>query len=81
MIRVVLVDGQNLVRTGIRSPLELDDGIRVVGEAADGEQALGVIGATQPDVVLLDIRMCAVRSRQDPGSHRGIQIRRHLPHQ
>jgi DNA-binding NarL/FixJ family response regulator len=57
MIRVCLVDDQTIVRQGIRSLLELADGVQVVGEAADGEEALAVIGATQPDVVLLDLRM------------------------
>jgi len=57
MIRVVLVDDQTLVRTGIRGLLELSDDIRVVDEAADGEQAMTVIAGAQADVVLLDIRM------------------------
>jgi len=60
MIRIVLVDDQNLVRSGIRGLLELDDHLQVVGEAAGGEQALGVIAETRPDVVLLDIRMPVV---------------------
>ena len=64
MIDIVLVDDQNLVRSGIRGLLELDGGLRVVGEAADGEQALAVIEATRPHVVLLDIRM-PVRSGID----------------
>lgn len=57
MIRVVLVDDQTLVRSGIRGLLELTDDIRVVDEAADGDHALAVIAAAKPDVVLLDIRM------------------------
>jgi DNA-binding NarL/FixJ family response regulator len=57
VIRVCLVDDQTLVREGIRSLLDLADGIEVVGEASDGEEALDVIAATAPDVVLLDLRM------------------------
>lgn len=56
MTRVVIVDDQTLVRQGIRSLLELAD-IEVVGEADDGEAALGVVAAAAPDVVLLDLRM------------------------
>jgi DNA-binding NarL/FixJ family response regulator len=57
IIRTVLVDDQTLVRHGIRSLLALADGIAVVGEAADGDEALEVIARERPDVVLLDIRM------------------------
>jgi DNA-binding NarL/FixJ family response regulator len=57
VIRVVLVDDQTLVRQGIRSLLDLTDDIRVVGEAGDGQEAVGVIAAAAPDVVLLDVRM------------------------
>lgn len=57
MITVVLVEDQTLVREGIRSLLALADGIMVVGEAADGEEALPLIAETRPDVVLLDLRM------------------------
>jgi DNA-binding NarL/FixJ family response regulator len=57
VIDVVLVDDQTLVRQGIRSLLALSPDIRVVGEAADGEQALSVIVAARSDVVLLDVRM------------------------
>ncbi len=57
MIRVAIVDDQTLVRRGIRSLLELAGDIEVVGEAADGEEALTMIGRNCPDVVLLDVRM------------------------
>jgi DNA-binding NarL/FixJ family response regulator len=57
MIRVVLVDDQTLVRSGIRGLLELDGDISVVGEADNGERALSVIADLQPDVVLLDVVM------------------------
>jgi DNA-binding NarL/FixJ family response regulator len=57
VIRVVVVDDQTLVRQGIRSLLALGEGIEVVGEAADGVEALDRIAALTPDVVLLDVRM------------------------
>ncbi len=57
MIRVCLVDDQNLVRQGIRSLLELSDNIRVVAEAADGRQAVELVPEVKPDVVLMDMRM------------------------
>ncbi|GAB3129613.1 response regulator transcription factor [Tsukamurella serpentis] len=55
-IRVVLVDDQELVRAGLRMVLESRD-IEVVGEAADGREALGVVRRVRPDVVLMDIQM------------------------
>ena len=57
MIRIVLVDDQTLVRQGIRSLLELAGDITIVGEAGDGDEALGAIAREKPDVVLLDVRM------------------------
>lgn len=57
MIRVVLVDDQTLVRSGIRGLLELTPDIRVVAEAADAIEARGVLAGAKADVLLLDIRM------------------------
>jgi DNA-binding NarL/FixJ family response regulator len=57
VIRVFLVDDQTLVRKGVRSLLSLLPDIEVVGEAADGTEALALIPEASPDVVLLDIRM------------------------
>jgi DNA-binding NarL/FixJ family response regulator len=56
-IRVLLVDDQALVRAGFRMILEAEAGLEVVGEAADGQEAIAVAAATRPDVVLMDIRM------------------------
>lgn len=56
-IRVVVVDDQTLVRSGFRSILSAEDDIEVVGEAADGRQAIEICRQTAPDVVLMDIRM------------------------
>ena len=55
--RVVVADDQVLVRAGLKMVLEAEADIEVVGEAADGEQVLEVARRTQPDVVLMDIRM------------------------
>ena len=57
MIKVMLVDDQNLVRKGVRSLLELSPEIEVVAEAADGAEAIRLIPEIAPDVVLLDMRM------------------------
>ncbi|MDY0023232.1 response regulator transcription factor, partial [Arenimonas caeni] len=57
MIRVCLVDDQTLVRQGVKSLLELADGIEVVAEAGDGRQAVELIPQVRPDVVLMDMRM------------------------
>ena len=57
MIKVLIVDDQELVRTGFRMILEAHDDIDVVAEAADGEQAIALATQTWPDVVLMDIRM------------------------
>jgi RNA polymerase sigma factor (sigma-70 family) len=60
MIRVLLADDQALVRAGFRVLLESADEIEIVGEAANGEQALALARTTHPDVVLMDIRMPVV---------------------
>ncbi|MEY2470923.1 MAG: hypothetical protein QOK28_252 [Actinomycetota bacterium] len=57
VIRVVIVDDQEMVRTGFRLILGATDGLQVVGEARNGVEALEVIADAQPDVVLMDIRM------------------------
>ncbi|MFI6321095.1 response regulator [Nonomuraea sp. NPDC050556] len=57
MIRVLVVDDQALVRTGFRMILENAPDMEVVGEAGDGAEAVALAGRTNPDVVLMDVRM------------------------
>jgi DNA-binding NarL/FixJ family response regulator len=57
MIRVVLADDHNLVRAGIRALLERLPGVKVVGEASDGHEALALVAREKPDLALLDIGM------------------------
>jgi DNA-binding NarL/FixJ family response regulator len=68
-VRVLIVEDQALVRQGLRTILALEEGIQVVGEAADGEEALERISHLLPDVALVDVRM----PRMD-----GIELVRHL---
>jgi DNA-binding NarL/FixJ family response regulator len=56
-LRVLLVDDQQLVRTGFRMILADEDGIEVVGEAANGREAVDASRRLRPDVVVMDIRM------------------------
>jgi len=56
-IRVVICDDQDLVRDGLQAILSVAPGIEVVGEAADGDQALKMVEAHSPDVVLMDLKM------------------------
>jgi DNA-binding NarL/FixJ family response regulator len=57
VIRVLLADDHFVVREGLRSFLELQDGIEVVGEAGDGEEAIRLAEFHRPDVVLMDLVM------------------------
>lgn len=56
-IRVVVVDDHQIVRDGLTALLGALDGIEVVGSAADGREALHVVGEAEPDVVVMDIQM------------------------
>ncbi|MHC5599499.1 MAG: response regulator [Nostoc sp.] len=57
MIRILLVDDQHLIRHGLKSMLESNAQMQVIGEAENGQRALEQIAALQPDIVLMDIRM------------------------
>lgn len=57
MTRVLVVDDQPLVRTGLRALLEPEADLDVVGEAGDGAEALVLVAELTPDVVLMDVRM------------------------
>ncbi len=74
MIRVLICDDQDVVREGLRAILGTAPGIEVVGAARDGAEALDLVPQTQPDVVLMDLKM--------PGMN-GVQatraIREHFP--
>ncbi|MGB5179398.1 MAG: response regulator, partial [Gammaproteobacteria bacterium] len=57
MINVMLVDDHDLVRKGIRRLLDDTQGIKVIAEATDGEQAISQVRMQKPDVILMDISM------------------------
>jgi DNA-binding NarL/FixJ family response regulator len=60
VIRVLLADDQRLVRSGFRMILKAEPGLEVVGEAANGLEAVEQVQALEPDVVLMDVRMPAL---------------------
>ncbi len=67
-IRVVIVDDHTIVREGLRSILELETDVAVVGHAAAPAEALATIAATRPDVVLLDLKL------SDAGPSSGLDL-------
>ncbi len=69
MISVAVVDDDQLVRSGVKMILETAPDIAVIGEAADGEEAIRLVSKSRPDVVLMDVRM--------PGTD-GIEATRRL---
>jgi len=73
-VRVLVVDDQRLMRDGIASLLSIQDGIEVVGMAANGQEALEQALALQPDVILMDVRMPMM-----DGVAATAQVRRQLP--
>jgi DNA-binding NarL/FixJ family response regulator len=57
VIRVLLVDDQDLVRAGLRGVLREQFGFEIAGECADGTEVLAAVAACEPDIVLMDVRM------------------------
>ncbi len=74
-VRVVIADDHRVVRDGLRYLLGQEPDVEVVGEAGDGQQALHVVAATRPDVLLLDLYM------PDPDGHRVLATLRDAPYQ
>ncbi len=74
-VRVLVVDDQQLVRAGISSLLSIQEGIQVVGTAADGQEAVEQALALSPDVILMDVRMPVM-----DGVAATAQVRRQLAH-
>ncbi|GAA3701264.1 response regulator transcription factor [Nonomuraea antimicrobica] len=71
-MRVVVVDDQQLMREGLVALLNLVDGVEVAGDAANGEEAMGLVAELRPDVVLMDLRMPVMD---------GVEATRHIVRQ
>ncbi|MFW6182640.1 MAG: response regulator [Chloroflexota bacterium] len=71
-INVMIVDDHPMFRQGLRDLVETDPNLQIVGEAADGESALAMVGRLQPDVVLMDINLPTLN---------GLQVTRQLKEQ
>lgn len=78
MIRVVLVDDHELVRAGFRMILQQQQDIRVVGEAADGDEGLALIRKLEPDVALLDVQMPRLSGIEVTDRVRKLKLRTRL---
>jgi DNA-binding NarL/FixJ family response regulator len=74
LVRVLVVDDQQLVRDGIASLLRVQEGITVIGTATNGQEALEQALALQPDVILMDVRMPVMN-----GVEATIQILKQVP--
>ncbi len=73
-VTVLVVDDQRLVREGIASLLEIQDGVRIVGQAVNGQEAIEQAVALSPDVILMDVRMPVM-----DGIAATVEIRRQAP--
>jgi len=74
VIRVIIADDHHLVRQGIRALLEKADGIEVVGEAADGQEAVELVERLVPDVLVMDIAMPRLSGNQAVGRVRALRV-------
>lgn len=75
MIRVLLADDHHLVRQGLRALLEKAGDIEVVGEAADGQEALDRVRQLLPDVLVLDVAMPHLNGVEAVGRLRGLGVK------
>jgi DNA-binding NarL/FixJ family response regulator len=57
MIRLILIDDQNLIRRGLRALLSTDPELEIIGEGENGRDAIDLVATLQPDIVLMDVRM------------------------
>jgi DNA-binding NarL/FixJ family response regulator len=74
VIRVIVVDDHHLVRQGIRALLDKADGIEVVGEAADGQEAVELVERLIPDVLVMDLAMPRLSGTQAVGRVRALGV-------
>jgi DNA-binding NarL/FixJ family response regulator len=74
VIRVIIADDHHLVRQGIRALLEKADGIQVVGEAADGQEAVELVERLAPDVLVMDVAMPRLSGIQAIARVRGLGV-------
>jgi DNA-binding NarL/FixJ family response regulator len=78
VINVLLVEDQSLVRSGLRVLLEREADIKVIGEAADGEEAVALVAQLHPDLVLMDIRLPKIdgieATRTIKGTHTDVEV-------
>ncbi len=78
MINVLLVEDQCLVRSGLRALLDQESDIHIIGEAADGEEAVRMVGDLHPDLVLMDIKLPKVdgieATRQIKGGNGDVEV-------
>lgn len=73
-IRVIIADDHHLVRQGIRALLEKADDIKVVGEVADGQEAVELVQRLAPDVLLMDVAMPRLSGTQAVGQIRALDV-------
>ncbi|GAA1696378.1 response regulator transcription factor [Fodinicola feengrottensis] len=77
-VRVLLCDDHEMVRAGLRSFFDVQEGIEVAGEASTAEQALALMGTTKPDVVLMDLMLPGMSGveavRRISADHPGVKV-------